>query len=105
FLGDSHKGRAFRFRLENTALVTLTAAAQSGVTATSTNDLTPAFTIYSGLAAISPFSGTQVDSDHDGSLASFAWRTYWARQYTGDTNVDYSITDGCWNSIADFKFG
>src|SRR5262245_33785629 len=51
-LGDSHKGRAFRFHLDNTALVSLTVAANPAATTNSLGDLTPAFTIYSGLAAV-----------------------------------------------------
>lgn len=105
-LGDTHKGRAFRFKLDNTALVTLTVAANPLATGTSLGDLTPAFTIYSGLAALAPFSGTQTDSDHDGSLASFAWRAYWEQvNLGGDGTTNNLTTDGCWNSVADFKIG
>jgi hypothetical protein len=101
-LGDSHRGRAFRFRLDNSALVTLTVAPNPFATTNNPlGDLTPAFTLYSGLAAIAPFSGTQVDSDHDGSLASLAWRAYWEQNIS--TNA--IPTDGCWNSLGDFKIG
>lgn len=104
-LGDSHKGRAFRFRLNNTALVSLTVAANPSATGSSIGGLTPAFTIYSGLAAVAPFSGTQSDSDHDGSDASLAWRTYWVQQNLNPSATDPTPTDGCWNSMADFKIG
>lgn len=105
-LGDTHKGRAFRFHLDNSALVTLTVTANPAATGTSLGDLTPAFTIYSGLAATAPFSGTQTDSDHDGSIASLIWRAYWEQvNIGGDGTTNNLGTDGCWNSLGDFKIG
>ncbi len=104
-LGDSHKGRAFRFRLENPALIGVTLAANSNATPTSLAGFTPAFTVYAGLAAIAPFPGTQTDSDHDGSEASVAWRIYWVQQNLNPSATNTVPTEGCWNSVADFKIG
>jgi hypothetical protein len=108
-LGDSHHGRGFRFRLENAAFVTLTVSANPAATATSRGDLTPAFSIYSGLAAVAPFPPSQTtnapSADHDGTPASLAWRTWWVQQNINPQVTDESPTDGCWNSIGDFRIG
>jgi len=101
-LGDTHRGRAFRFHLNNPALVSIT------VTATPTTNLlvlTPAFSIYSGLAAVAPFTGSQTDSDHDGSLASLAWRTWWVQQNVDTNATTEAPTDGNWNALGDWKIG
>lgn len=90
-LGDSHKGRAFRFHLDNAALVTLTVSANPTATTNSLGDLTPAFSIYSGLAAIAPYAAgwtnLPASADHDSSPGSIAWRTWWVRQ-----NMDPNAT-------------
>jgi hypothetical protein len=104
-LGDSHRARAFRFRLENSALVTLTVAANPRATTNSLGGFTPAFSVYSGLAAVAPFSGTQTGADHDGSVAALAWRKWWVQQYLNPHAVDESPTDGSWNALGDFKIG
>jgi hypothetical protein len=103
-LGDSHKARAFRFSLASDSWVSITAAANPTATASSIAGLLPGFSLYSGLAAISPFSGTQTSADHDGADASLAWRTAWAQANLG-VSFDYSATDGSWNAKGDWKIG
>lgn len=108
-LGDSHRGRAFRFHLDNAAFVNLTIAANPSATTNSLGGLTPAFSVYSGLAAVAPFAPSQTDlpssADHDGTLASIAWRVLWVKQYLDPTATSEAPTDGCWNAIGDFKIG
>ena len=105
-LGDTHHGRAFRFHLDNTATVSLSVSANPTATGTSLGGLIPAFSIYSGLAALNnPFPGTQTDSDHDASLASLAWRTWWVQQNLDPLATDESPTDGNWNALGDWKIG
>jgi hypothetical protein len=107
-LGDSHKGRAFRFRLDNAAFISVTVSANAAATTNSIGGLIPAFSIYAGLGAIAPFPPTQTPlpsaADHDGSDASLAWRDSWARENLGpQANAD--ATDGCWNALGDWKIG
>lgn len=104
-LGDTHRGRAFRFHLDNTATISLNVSANPTATGTSLGGLIPAFSIYSGLAALAPFSGTQVDNDHDSSLASIAWRTWWVQQNLDPLATDESLTAGNWNALGDWKIG
>ena len=107
-LGDSHKARAFRFTLDNAALVTLTFSANATATAASIGGLLPGFSIYNGLAAIAPFATTQTSlpssADHDGSEASLAWRTSWAQNNLG-ISYNYNATGGSWNATGDWKIG
>jgi len=105
-LGDSHRGRAFRFRLLNPALVTLAVSANPGTNALV---LTPAFSVYLGLGAVTPFAPSQTTNppaaDHDGSTASLAWRTSWVQTNLNPSATDESPTDGCWNALGDWKIG
>lgn len=105
-LGDSHRGRAFRFQLDNAALVTLTVSAKP---TTNLLMLTPAFSIYSGLGAVAPLPPTQTtnppSADHDGSAAGAAWRTWWVQQNLNPAATDPSPTDGSWNALGDWKIG
>lgn len=107
-LGDSHKGRAFRFHLDNSAWISLSVSANAGATATSVGGLLPGVSIYSGLAAIAPFATSQTalpsSADHDGSEASLAWRTDYALKTFGPGS-DYTATDGSWNAVGDWKIG
>jgi uncharacterized membrane protein len=103
-LGDSHKGRAFRFHLDNEATLSLTVSAKADATASSIGGLLPGFSIYEGLAAIGPFTGVQTSADHDESDASLAWRTTWAQQNLGMA-FDATATDGSWNATGDWKIG
>ncbi len=108
-LGDSHRGRAFRFHLDNAALVNLTVSANASATTNSLGGLNPAFSIYSGLAAIAPFAPSQttnaVSADHDFGEASVAWRTWWVQQNLNPAATDPSPTDGSWNALGDWKIG
>jgi len=108
-LGDSHRARAFRFYLENPALITFNVTANPNATTNSLAGFTPAFSLYSGLAAVAPFAPTQTtnppSADHDGTPASLAWRTGWVQQNLNPAATDESPTDGCWNALGDFKIG
>ena len=94
-LGDTHKGRAFRFHLDHAALV---------------GGLTPAYSIYAGLGHVAPFpesqTGLPTSPDYDFCAASVVWRAAWEQQNIGgmgDTNN--LVTDGCWNAIGTWKMG
>jgi len=108
-LGDSHRGRAFRFHLDSAALVTLTVSANPDATTNSLGGLTPAFSIYSGLAAIAPFPPSQTtnppSADHDFGDASVAWRTWWVQQNLNPSATDPGPMDGSWNALGDWKIG
>jgi len=108
-LGDSHRGRAFRFRLDNAALVSVAVSANPNATTNSLGALTPAFSIYSGLGAIAPFPPSQTTNppaaDHDGSASSVAWRIWWVQQNLNPNATDESPTDGCWNALGDWRIG
>lgn len=108
-LGDTHRGRAFRFRLENPAFIILTVSANPNATTNSIGGLTPAFSVYSGLAGVAPFPPTQTTlpsgADHDGTEASLAWRAAWVRQNLDPNATSEAPTDGCWNALGDFKIG
>lgn len=97
-LGDSHRGRAFRFTLQNEASITLTVSANASV-GTMGAGLIPAFSIYGGLAAISPFTAPQTSADHDSATASVAWQEFY-EQANGQT---LGISDGNWNALGDWK--
>lgn len=107
-LGDSHKGRAFRFHLDNSASVTISFSANPSATATSVGGLIPGFSIYQGLAAVAPFAPSQTSlpssADHDFSEASVAWRTAWA-QFNLGVGYDASATAGSWNALGNWKIG
>lgn len=108
-LGDSHRGRAFRFHLDNAAYVSLRVSANPNATTNSLGGLTPAFSIYSGLAAVAPLPASQTtnvaSADHDFGDASVAWRTWWVRQYVNPFATDPTPTDGSWNALGDWKIG
>lgn len=108
-LGDSHRGRAFRLHLDNAALVSLTVSANPSATTNSLGGLIPAFSIYSGLAALAPLPPSQTTNaaspDHDVGVASEAWRTWWVQQNVDPTATDPGSTDGSWNALGDWKIG
>ena len=108
-LGDSHRGRAFRFHLDNPAYVSVIVAANPNATTNSLGGFTPAFSIYSGLAAIAPFPASQTtnppSADHDFSAASVAWRIWWVQQNLNPAATDETATDGSWNALGDWKIG
>lgn len=99
-LGDSHKGRAYRFTLQNEASVNLVVSATAAV-GTAGAALVPGFSIYSGLVAVAPFTAPQTAADHDGSLASVAWQEF----YEQANSQTLGISDGNWNAVGDFKIG
>ena len=66
--GDSHKVRAFRFTLANTATVTLSVTGV--VNGTAILGLNPAYSIYEGLAHLAPLPVGVTSADYDYSLLS-----------------------------------
>lgn len=88
--GDSHRARAFRFHLDNAALVSFSVAAKADATATSIGGLLPGFSIYQGLAHLSPYA-----ADHDTAAVSLAYLS----SLPGETK------EGAWVSTGDFKIG
>jgi hypothetical protein len=110
-LGDSHKGKAFRFHLDNTATVSLNVSANPTATGSSVGGLNPAFSIYSGLAGLAPFAannptnGGAFSADHDFGDASVVWRTWWVQQNLNPLATDPSPTAGSWNALGDWKIG
>ncbi|MCE4558156.1 PEP-CTERM sorting domain-containing protein [Pelomonas cellulosilytica] len=98
YLGDSHKGKAFRFHLDSAMTVTITEAARNG------SGLTPAFSVYQGLAAVSPFTPPQTSADHDFAVASEAWRTSFAQAVAG-AGYSYLTTNGSWNALGNWAVG
>lgn len=98
YLGDSHKGRAFKLHLDTLLSVTFTASARNA------SGLTPAFSVYQGLVATSPFTAPQTSADHDFAPASQAWRTTFAQGVAG-TNDTYLATNGSWNALGNWAVG
>lgn len=88
--GDSHKSRAFRFHLDNAAQVSFSVAAKANATATSIGGLLPGFSIYQGLAHLSPAS-----ADHD-----FA-----AITQTHLSSLPGEPKEGAWVATGDWKIG
>ena len=80
--GDSHRTRAFRFTLTNPGLVTLSVTGGIG--------LLPGFSIYSGLAHVSPYA-----LDHDTSAVSLAYLA----------TLPGVAKEGAFNALADWKIG
>lgn len=98
YLGDSHKGRAFRLHLGDTLSVTFTESARNN------SGLMPALSVYKGLAALSPFPAGQTSADHDFAVASEAWRTTYAQAHAG-ASYDYLATQGSWNALGNWCLG
>lgn len=98
YLGDSHKGKAFKLHLDGTLNVSITASALNN------SGLTPAFSVYQGLAAASPFTAPQTSADHDYAQASQAWRTSFAQGAAGPA-FNYLATNGSWNAKGDWALG
>lgn len=98
YLGDSHKGKAFKLHLDSALNVSFTASALNN------SGLTPAFSVYQGLAAASPFTAPQTSADHDYATASQAWRTSFA-QSTAGPSFDYLATNGSWNAKGNWALG
>lgn len=98
YLGDSHKGKAFRMHLDTAMSVTFTESARNA------SGLTPAFSVYQGLAALSPFASGQTSADHDYAVASQSWRTSFAQAAAGGT-YNYLATNGSWNALGNWCVG
>jgi PEP-CTERM motif len=98
YLGDSHKGRAFKLHLDTFLSVTFTASARNA------SGLTPAFSVYQGLVATSPFTAPQTSADHDYAPASQAWRTTFAQSVAG-ASYGYLATNGSWNALGNWAAG
>ena len=96
--GDSHKGRWFRFTLASSATVTLalTGGGQSSISYVSGTRLLPAYSIYSGLAHLSPDAAS-----HDGAQITIDYlnQTY-PNGFGGTTK-----TDGAFNALGNFAIG
>jgi hypothetical protein len=71
--GDSHAVKAYRFHLDNTAIVKVDVMANAGASSTSVGGLLPAFSIYQGLAHLGAAQGSG-GADYDTSLASLAYK-------------------------------
>lgn len=98
YLGDSHKGKAFKFHLDSAQSVTITASARND------SGFTPAFSVYQGLATVAPFIAPQTSADHDFAPASQAWRTSFVQAVAGSA-YDYLATNGGWNAKGDWAMG
>jgi len=96
YLGDSHKGKAFRLHLDTTLTVTFTASARNA------SGLTPAFSVYQGLASAA--AGLQTSADHDFAVASQAWRSSFAQGVAG-ASASYLATNGSWNALGNWAIG
>lgn len=104
YFGDSHKGSAYRFHLDATIDVTISLSGVAGVSGAAGGALTPGFSLYRGLAALAPFSGTQTSADYDFSVASRAQRTTWAQGALG-AGFGYLATQGNWNALGSWYSG
>lgn len=107
YFGDSHKGKAFRFHLDTTHTLSITGTANATATGTSVGGLATGFSVYQGLAAISPFPATQTSlpssADHDFAAASQAWRT--TRAQSINASYNYLATQGSWNALGNWYIG
>ncbi len=89
--GDSHKLRPFRFTLESTAYVTISvAASDNGLPATVQGTLLPGFSLYSGLAHLSPHL-----PDHDGAPLTGAYLA----------TLPSPAKEGAFNTLDTWKLG
>lgn len=109
YYGDSHKGRAFRFHLDATETVTISATSNPTATVASVGGLAPGFSVYQGLAALSPFPPSQTSlpssADHDFSAASQVWRTSQVQAVTGNASYNFLATQGSWNALGNWSIG
>lgn len=87
--GDSHKLRAFRFTLQSTAIVSITATASTNA-GTQLGTLLPSFSLYSGLAHVSPAA-----ADHDGSALSISYLA----------SLPGPAKEGAFNALETWKIG
>lgn len=90
--GDSHRVRAYDFHLTGDADVRITFSGQSFVNssgATVLGDTNPGFSLYRGLAHISPFA-----ADHDSAAGSIAIR---------DAVGGVGLTEGSFRALTDWS--
>ena len=92
--GDSHHLRAFRFKLETSAYVTLTF---SGSTNGGAKDggLKPAFSIYRGLAHLPPLTAAPGSPDYDTAPITLAWLA----------TLPGPAKEGAFRALADWRIG
>lgn len=88
--GDSHRARAFRFHLDDTLTIEITAAANAGATTTSVGGLLPGFSLYEGLAHVAPAS-----ADHDGAAITLAYLA----------TLPGVPKEGAWVATGDWRIG
>jgi hypothetical protein len=94
--GDSHAVKAYRFHLDNTAIVKVDVMANAGASSTSVGGLLPAFSIYQGLAHLGAAQGSG-GADYDTSLASLAYK---ATLPGGGAGIE-----GLFIAVGDWKIG
>ena len=94
--GDSHAVKAYRFHLDNTAIVKVDVMANAAATATSVGGLLPAFSIYQGLAHVGAAQGSG-GADFDTSDAS---NDYKATLPGGGAGIE-----GLFIAVGDWKIG
>jgi len=66
--GDSHKGKWYKFTLENAAIVTLSASANASASAIAIGGLLPGFSLYQGLAPAAAYDTSTVSSAYRATL-------------------------------------
>ncbi len=66
--GDSHKGKWYKFTLQNAASVTLTASANATATPISIGGLLPGFSLYQGLAPAAAYDTSVVSQAYRAGL-------------------------------------
>ena len=92
---DSHKAKIFRFHLDNEALVTITAQANPTASSTAVGGWLPGFSIYSGLAHVSPFP-----ADYEAAAITRAFLNETFPDGKGGTTKE-----GAWNALGDWRIG
>jgi hypothetical protein len=108
YFGDTHKGKAFRFRLDTAQTLNIRGSSNASATASSVGGLTAGFSVYRGLAGVAPYPSTQTSrppsADHDFAAASQAWRTVKAQSLVG-AGSNHLATQGSWNALGDWSIG
>jgi len=100
--GDSHRLRAFRFSLTSTTTVTFSVAANASATALSVGGLLPGFSIYEGLAHLSPL-GADYDTA-DATLAYLASLGGAPKEGAFRALNDWKITNDAGDPLSVFSF-
>ena len=92
--GDSHHLRAFRFKLETSAYVTLSFSGSSNG-GTKDGGLKPAFSIYRGLAHLPPLTAAPGSPDYDTAPITLAWLA----------SLPGPAKEGAFRALADWRVG